>query len=401
MIKLDDVKKANENIKKAIKRTPLIECPLLNQITKGNVYLKLENLQKTGSFKARGAINKIMHLTDDEKKRGVIASSAGNHAQGVALGAKQAGIKATIVMPKFAPISKILATKSYGAEVILEGETFNDAYEHALKVQKENNYVFLHAFDDDEVIAGQGTIGIEIFEDLENVDVVLCPVGGGGIMAGIAVALKELKPNIKLIGVEAENMPSMKKALENNGPLLVTGPQTIADGIAVGRVGVKTHEIFKNLVDDVVIVSEDEISQAILFLIEKAKVVAEGAGATALAAVLSGKVNLEGLNVAIVISGGNIDITNIEKIVNRAQIIQNKRARLNILLKDIVGELTKVTNIISEKQANILYLNQTRYSNNLKTNEQLLELVIECVDSNHLESVLKELNEKKINFNLV
>lgn len=401
MIKLDDVKKANENIKNAIKRTPLIECPLLNQITKGNVYLKLENLQKTGSFKARGAINKIMHLTDDEKKRGVIASSAGNHAQGVALGAKQAGIKATIVMPKFAPISKILATKSYGAEVILEGETFNDAYEHALKVQKENNYVFLHAFDDDEVIAGQGTIGIEIFEDLENVDVVLCPVGGGGIMAGIAVALKELKPNIKLIGVEAENMPSMKKALENNGPLLVTGPQTIADGIAVGRVGVKTHEIFKNLVDDVVIVSEDEISQAILFLIEKAKVVAEGAGATALAAVLSGKVNLEGLNVAIVISGGNIDITNIEKIVNRAQIIQNKRARLNILLKDIVGELTKVTNIISEKQANILYLNQTRYSNNLKTNEQLLELVIECVDSNHLESVLKELNEKKINFNLV
>ncbi|MDC4459560.1 pyridoxal-phosphate dependent enzyme, partial [Acinetobacter baumannii] len=175
-------------------------------------------------------------------------------------------------------------------------ETFNDAYEHALKVQEENNYVFVHAFDDDRIIAGQGTIGLEIFEDLPNVDVVLCPVGGGGIMAGIAVALKELKPNVKLIGVEAASMPSMKKALENNGPLLVTGPQTIADGIAVGRVGNKTHEIFNNLVDDIVIVDEDDISQAILFLMEKSKVVAEGAGATALAAVLSNKVDVKGLN---------------------------------------------------------------------------------------------------------
>ncbi|WP_073508360.1 threonine ammonia-lyase [Streptobacillus notomytis] len=401
MIKLNDIKNANENIKNSIKRTPLIECPLLSNMTESNIYLKLENLQKTGSFKARGAINKIMNLTEEEKKRGVIASSAGNHAQGVALGAKQAGIKATIVMPKFAPISKILATKSYGAEVILEGETFNDAYEHALKVQEENNYVFVHAFDDDRIIAGQGTIGLEIFEDLPNVDVVLCPVGGGGIMAGIAVALKELKPNVKLIGVEAASMPSMKKALENNGPLLVTGPQTIADGIAVGRVGNKTHEIFNNLVDDIVIVDEDDISQAILFLMEKSKVVAEGAGATALAAVLSNKVDIKGLNVAIVISGGNIDITNIEKIVNRAQIIQNKRAKLNILIKDSVGELSKLTKIISEEQANILYLNQTRYSNNLKTSEQLLEIVIECVDSNHLKGVLNKLTENKFNYTLV
>ncbi|WP_064609332.1 threonine ammonia-lyase [Streptobacillus moniliformis] len=401
MIKLDDIKKANENIKNSIKRTPLIECPLLNHITGANVYLKLENLQKTGSFKARGAINKIMHLTEEEKKRGVIASSAGNHAQGVALGASQAGIKATIVMPKFAPISKILATKSYGAEVILEGETFNDAYEHALKVQKENDYVFLHAFDDDEIIAGQGTIGLEIFEDLENVDVVLCPVGGGGIMGGIAVALKTLKPNVKLIGVEAANMPSMKKALKNNGPLLVTGPQTIADGIAVGRVGNRTHEIFKDLIDDIVIVDEDEIAQAILFLMEKSKVVAEGAGATALAAVLANKVDVKGLNVAIVISGGNIDITNIEKIVNRAQIIQNKRVKLNILIKDMVGELSKLTKIISEEHTNILYLNQTRYSNNLKINEQLLEIVIECVDSNHLQGLLNKLTENNFKYTLV
>ncbi|WP_314011292.1 threonine ammonia-lyase [Pseudostreptobacillus hongkongensis] len=401
MITLKDIQIAQENIKDSIKRTPLIECPLLNQLTKANVKLKLENLQKTGSFKLRGALNKIQYLTEEEKNRGVIASSAGNHAQGVALGAQQAGIKATIVMPKFAPISKVIATQSYGANVILEGDTFNDAYLHAVKLQKETNAVFLHAFDDDIIIAGQGTLGLEVYEDFKDVDILLCPVGGGGLMAGIAVALKESNPNIQIIGVEAENIPSMKKALESDAPLLVTGPQTIADGIAVGRVGDRPFDIFKKYVDDVVLVNEDEISQAILFLLEKSKVVAEGAGATALAALLFNKIgNVEGKNIAVVISGGNIDITNIEKIVNRAQIIQKKRAKLHILLKDNVGELSKITNIVSENKANILYLNQTRYSNNLKTNEQLLELVIECVDSSHLTAVLDHLSDKGIEYSL-
>ena len=401
MITLKDIQIAQENIKDSIKRTPLIECPLLNQLTKANVKLKLENLQKTGSFKVRGALNKIQYLTEEEKNRGVIASSAGNHAQGVALGAQQVGIKATIVMPKFAPISKIIATQSYGANVVLEGDTFNDAYLHAVKLQKETNAVFLHAFDDDIIIAGQGTLGLEIYEDFKDVDILLCPVGGGGLMAGIAVALKESNPNIQIIGVEAENIPSMKKALESDAPLLVTGPQTIADGIAVGRVGDRPFDIFKKYVDDVVLVNEDEISQAILFLLEKSKVVAEGAGATALAALLFNKIgNVEGKNIAVVISGGNIDITNIEKIVNRAQIIQKKRAKLHILLKDNVGELSKITNIVSENKANILYLNQTRYSHNLKTNEQLLELVIECVDSSHLTAVLDHLSDKGIEYSL-
>ncbi|CAM3405238.1 threonine ammonia-lyase [Pseudostreptobacillus hongkongensis] len=402
MITLKDIQIAQENIKDSIKRTPLIECPLLNQLTKANVKLKLENLQKTGSFKVRGALNKIQYLTEEEKNRGVIASSAGNHAQGVALGAQQEGIKATIVMPKFAPISKIIATQSYGANVVLEGDTFNDAYLHAVKLQKETNAVFLHAFDDDIIIAGQGTLGLEVYEDFKDVDILLCPVGGGGLMAGIAVALKESNPNIQIIGVEAENIPSMKKALESDAPLLVTGPQTIADGIAVGRVGDRPFDIFKKYVDDVVLVNEDEISQAILFLLEKSKVVAEGAGATALAALLFNKIgNVEGKNIAVVISGGNIDITNIEKIVNRAQIIQKKRAKLHILLKDNVGELSKITNIVSENKANILYLNQTRYSHNLKTNEQLLELVIECVDSSHLTAVLDNLSDKGIEYSLV
>lgn len=402
MISLKDIDIAYSNIKDKIKRTPLVECPILTEMSGAkNVYLKLENLQKTGSFKARGAINKIMKLTEEEKKRGLIASSAGNHAQGVALGAKSLGINATIVMPEFAPISKILATKSYGANVILKGDTFNDAFLYAKELEKETNAVFLHAFDDDDVIAGQGTIGIEIFEDLKDVDLVLAPVGGGGILAGIAVALKELKPEITLIGVQSENIPSMKKALENNGPLLVQGPQTIADGIAVGKVGIKTHEIFDKFVEDVITVSEDEISNAILFLLEKSKVVAEGAGATALAAILSNKIDIKDKNVAIVISGGNIDITNIEKIVNRAQILQRRRAKLNIKLKDNVGELNHITSIISKNKANILYLNQTRYGNDLRVNEQLLEIVIECVDENHLEILLESLNEEKIEYILV
>lgn len=398
MIDLKKVQEAYENIKGSIKRTPLMECPLLSDMTGGNIYLKLENLQKTNSFKIRGALNKLKLLSEEEKSRGVIASSAGNHAQGVALGAREMGIKATIVMPKFAPISKVLATKSYGADVILEGETFNDAFEYALKVQKEKNYVFVHAFDDDDTIAGQGTIGLEILEDLENIDLLLCPVGGGGLMAGIIVALKELKPSVKLIGVQAENIPSMKKALENHSPLLVKGPTTIADGIAVGKVGVRTHEIFEKFIDEVITVTEDEIAQSILFLLEKSKVVAEGAGASALAALLANKIDVKGLNVAVIISGGNIDITNIEKIVNRSQIIQKRRAKMRILLKDMVGELSKITNIVAENKANILYLNQTRYCNDLKTNEQELELVVECVDNIHLETLLKAFEEKEISY---
>lgn len=397
MINSNDVKRAYENINKSIYKTPLIHSPILSYLTGANVQLKLENLQKTGSFKARGAINKILQLTDEEKRRGVIASSAGNHAQGVALGAKDANIKATIVMPKFAPISKIEATKSYGAEVVLQGDTFNDAFLHALEIQKQNDYVFLHAFDDDEIIAGQGTVGLEIYEEYKDVEVLLCPVGGGGLLAGIAVYLKEQNPNIKIIGVQTENIPSMKKALENNGPVLVTGPSSIADGIAVGKVGQIPYEIFKKYVDDVITVSEDEISQAILFLMEKNKLVVEGAGASALASVLANKVDIKGKNVAVVISGGNIDITNIEKIVNKAQILQGRRAKLDILLTDIVGQLNKVTEIISKNKGNILYLNQTRYFENLKSNEQLLELVLECLDINHLNSIKEKLKENGIN----
>lgn len=401
MIKLEDIKKAKKNIENSIKRTPLIECPLLSEKTGANIYLKLENLQKTGSFKIRGALNKIINMSEEEKKKGIIASSAGNHAQGVALGAKEANIKATIVMPKFAPTSKVLATRGYGAEVILEGDTFNDAFEHALKVQKENDFVFLHAFNDDYVIAGQGTIGLEIYEDLENIDMIICPVGGGGILAGAAVALKELKPDIKIIGVQTQNIPSMKKALENDEPILVKGPSTIADGIAVGKVGEKTHEIFKKYVDDVILVSEDEIANAILFLLEKSKVVAEGAGATTLAALLANKIDVKGLNVAVVISGGNIDITNLEKIVNRAQIIQKRRIKLDILVKDNVGELSFITSIIAKNKANILYINQSRYSSELEISQQFLEIVVECTSSKQLDGLLNELKENNINYKIV
>lgn len=401
MINLKNIQEARENIREVVKKTPLVECDYLNNIKGAKIFFKLENLQKTGSFKIRGAVNKIKNLSEEEKRKGLIASSAGNHAQGVALGAKEAGIEATIVMPKFAPVSKVLATQSYGANVVLEGETFNDAFEHALKLQKENDNVFIHAFNDDLVISGQGTVGLEIYEDMKDIDILICPVGGGGLLAGTAVALKELKPDIKIIGVQSENIPSMKEALNLGSPTLVKGPATIADGIAVGKVGEKTHEIFKNFVDDVVLVSEDEIAEAILFLLENVKVVSEGAGASAFAAVLSDKIDIKGKNVCIVVSGGNIDVTNLEKIVNKAQINRKRRVKLDVLVKDNVGELSYITGIISKNKANILYINQSRYSKQLEISQQFLEVVIECTNSIQLENLLQDLEKNNIKFNIV
>ncbi len=275
-----------------------------------NVYYKCENLQKTGSFKIRGACNKISNLTDEEKAKGVIASSAGNHAQGVALGAKMTGIKATIVMPETAPLAKVTATKSYGAEVVLNGAVYDDAYAKAVEIQKETGATFLHPFDDEYVIAGQGTIGLEIFKQLnENVDTILCPIGGGGIIAGIAVAAKGLNPNVKIIGVQTSNIPSMKVSKENGKVTTAFNGATIADGIAVKTPGNTTFEIINELVDEVITVSEEEIAQGMLFLMEHQKVVAEGAGAVTTAALLSGKYKPQkDENVVCVISGGNVDV---------------------------------------------------------------------------------------------
>lgn len=400
MISLKDVEEARILIKDDIKNTPLVRCPTLDKLTQATVYLKLENLQTIGSFKIRGAMNKIKSLSLEEKKKGIIAASAGNHAQGVAIAARKEKISATIVMPKFAPISKIEATESYGATVILYGDSFDEAYEKAVEIQQEKDLTFVHAFDDDKVIAGQGSIALEILDDIQDVDMIVSPIGGGGLIAGVAMAAKSLNKKIEIIGVQTSNIPSMVKALEAGKPYLIKGNKTIADGIAVGKPGTKTFEIIEKNVDNIVTVSEDEISEAILFLLEKSKVVAEGAGATALAGILSNKVNVKNKKIVIVISGGSVDITNLERIINRVLLIQKRRVKLTISLNDSVGQLNEITKIISRKKANILYLNQSRYSNDISVNEQSLEIVIECLNQKHLNTVLNALSKEKFNYKL-
>ncbi|MCJ8342048.1 MAG: threonine ammonia-lyase [Cetobacterium sp.] len=388
---LEDIKRAQEVIKDSIKRTPVVECPLLNNITGNEVFLKLENLQKTGSFKIRGALNKIANLTEQEKKNGVIASSAGNHAQGVALGAAAQGIKATIVMPATAPMAKVAATRSYGAEVVLEGSVYDDAYKKACEIQKETGATFLHPFDDKFVMAGQGTIGLEILEDIPNIDVVIVPIGGGGILSGISKALKSINPKIKVIGVESANAASMKEAIERNEVCEICSKPTIADGIAVRKAGSLTFEIIRENVDDIVTVTEDEIARAILFLMERSKVVAEGAGATPVAALLAGKIDVKDKKVCAVISGGNIDINLVERIMNRALMVEGRRYKFSIVLSDKSGELGKIVEILSSNNANILTVNQTMYEEALEINKQKATFVIECFDKEHRDSIKSKL----------
>lgn len=388
-VTLEMIKDAAYTIKDSIKRTQLMECPTLFEMTGNRVYFKLENLQKTGSFKIRGAMNKIMNLTDEEKARGVIASSAGNHAQGVALGATSLGIKSTIVMPGTAPLSKVAATKNYGAEVVQVGTVYDDAYKKACEIQKETGATFLHPFDDPYVIAGQGTIGLEILEDLENVDVVIVPIGGGGIISGIAKAIKSIKKDVKIIGVEPVNAPSMKEAVAKGCPCTVKVSPTIADGIAVARAGNLTCKIISEYVDDIVTVTEDELAKAILFLLEKSKVLAEGAGASPLAALLSGKIKEKGKNICCVVSGGNADITAVERIINKALVLSGRKVELNVIVEDRFGELNKLLSILAQEKASVLSINQTMYSSNLPINSQKATVAIECMDEAHRDRIIE------------
>lgn len=390
---LQDILTANEKIKNLLKRTPVVECPTLKDLTGNTIFFKLENLQKTGSFKIRGALNKIANLSDEEKKAGVIASSAGNHAQGVALGAAAKGIKATIVMPATAPLAKIAATRSYGAEVILEGTVYDDAYKKACEIQKQTGATFLHPFDDKYVIAGQGTIGLEILEDIPDIDIVLVPIGGGGIIAGIAKAIKSLKPNTKIIGIESANAASMNEALLKKEVYEISSKPTIADGIAVRKVGTETFKIAKEYVDEIITVTEDEIAKAILFLMEKSKVVAEGAGATPLAAILSNKIKEKDKKICAVISGGNIDINLIERVLNKALLLEGRRYSFSIELADKVGEMSKVVSKICELNANILSVNQTLYTPNIGITSQEATFVLECFGEEHKNEIKRSLEE--------
>ena len=391
-VSLEDIKAAREVLAKIARKTDIISSPV-SDLCAGNVYLKLENLQRTGSFKLRGAYNKIYNLTPEQRECGVIASSAGNHAQGVALAAAEFGIKSTVVMPETAPLSKITATKSYGAEVVLHGYVYDDAFTKALEIQNQTGAVFIHPFDDPYIIAGQGTIALEILEELPDADAILVPVGGGGLLAGIAAAAKAINPNIEIIGVEAANAPSMKVSIEKGEVSSLSSAFTFADGIAVKTPGRLTFEIAKRYVDQFITVEEDEIANATLLLLERFKLVAEGAGATPMAAVLSQRLKMSGKKVVAVISGGNIDVNLLSRIVDRGLAKAGRKTELTTVISDKPGSLQNMLKVISETGANIVEIHHNRITMEAELNWARVDLVLETQNNEHLEALLKKLHE--------
>lgn len=385
MLTLDKVYHASYVLKPVIRPTDLIYAPNINPNCK--VYLKTENLQVTGSFKVRGAYYKISQLSDEEKKRGVIACSAGNHAQGVALAATKNGIKSLICLPDGAPISKVEATKRYGAEVCLVEGVYDDAYQKALELKEKKGYTFIHPFDDESVIAGQGTIGLELLEQLPNIDAVVVPIGGGGLISGIAFAIKSLNPNIKVYGVQASGAPSMAGSMAQHKIQHLSEVSTIADGIAVKEPGEHTFALCSKYVDEVVTVTDDEISTAILTLIEQQKLIAEGAGAVSVAAVLFDKVPIKGKNVVCLVSGGNIDVTILSRVIKRGLLKAGRTAALNIELLDKPGQLKGVSRIIADMGGNVISIHHDRASEGSDINACVLRVEMETRDYAHIEQI--------------
>ena len=396
-LSLDRIYQAAFTLKDVARKTDLIYSPHFSG--KNQVYFKTENLQVTGSFKLRGAYFKISKLTDEEKAAGIVACSAGNHAQGVALAARRMGIKATICMPDGAPISKVQATKSYGAEVALVKGAYDDAYQYACRLQEEEHATFIHPFDDPDVIAGQGTIGLEILDQLKDVDVIVVPVGGGGLISGVAYAAKSLKPGIKIYGVQAKEAASMADSLKYDEQVTLNTVNTFADGIAVKHPGDLTFELIKDYVDGVVTVTEDEIAVAILALIEKQKLIAEGAGAVSLAAVMADKIPVEGKNVVCLVSGGNIDVNILSRVITRGLVTSGRNATLMIALEDKPGQLVDVATIIASCGANVTGVHYGHSDPNTAVTSCVLTLEIETKDFAQLEQVRNTL--KAEGFNLV
>lgn len=389
MLEISEIFNAAAVLKDVARRTAIIPAPKLCPGL--DLYLKTENLQLTGSFKLRGAYYKISQLTDEEKSRGVIACSAGNHAQGVALGATHNGIKSLICLPAGAPISKIEATKGYGAEVCLVPGVYDDAYAKAMELQKEYGYTFVHPFDDPKVIAGQGTIGLEILEQMPDVQAVIVPIGGGGLISGVAFAIKTLRPDVKVYGVQSTGAPSMAASLKEGKLCHLNDVSTIADGIAVKEPGVNTFDLISKYVDEVVTVSEDEIAAAILALMEQKKLVSEGAGAVAVAAAMFNKVPVKGKNVVCVVSGGNIDVSAHNRAVRRGLVKAGRDCSLIIDMPDKPGQLAGVLNIVSEHGGNVMGVVHERNTDNVDVNGCLLHLDIETRNHDHIAEIKKAL----------
>lgn len=385
MLTLDKIYHASYVLKDVIRPTNLVKSSHICEDCE--IYLKPENLQVTGSFKVRGSGYKISQLTDEEKKRGVIACSAGNHAQGVALAASKYGIKSLICLPDGAPISKVEATKNYGAEVCMVPGIYDDAYNEAQRLRKEKNYTFIHPFDDENVIAGQGTIGLEIVNEMPDVDAVVCAVGGGGLISGVACAIKSLNPNIKVYGVQAEGAPSMYKSIKTGKPVCLNKVSTIADGIQVKEPGSLTFKMVQKYVDDIVTVSDDEVSCAILKLIEAKKMIAEGAGAAPVAAVMFNKLPVKGKKVVCVVSGGNIDVTILNRVIKRGLLMSGRQQTICIELQDKPGQLKAVADIIAEKGANVISIHHERASEGSDVTGCYLRTVLETRNFEHVKEI--------------
>ena len=391
MITLDNVYRARNVLNGVVKKTDIIYAPKLKPSIE--LYLKTENLQITGSFKVRGSYYKMSKLSEEEKKRGVVACSAGNHAQGVALAAAKNGIKSVICLPDGAPISKIEATKSYGAEVCLVPGVYDDAYRRALELRDTEGYTFIHPFNDVDVIAGQGTIGLELVEQLPNLDAVIVPIGGGGLISGIAFTLKTINPSVKVYGVQATGAPSMYNSIKHGKIETLEKVSTIADGIAVKTPGETTFDLISKYVDEIVTVSDDEISAAILALMEQHKLVTEGAGAVAVAAAMFGKINLEGKRVVAVLSGGNIDVTILSRVIKRGLLMSGRSTQLLIELVDKPGQLKDVSRIIADLGGNVTSVHHERANEGSDVNGCFLRIILETRNFDHIAQIHKALED--------
>lgn len=389
MLALDKVYHAAFVLKNVVKKTDTVKATEINP--KSNIFLKTENLQLTGSFKVRGAYYKISQLSEEEKSHGVIACSAGNHAQGVALAATKNGIKSIICLPDGAPISKVEATKKYGAEVCLVKGVYDDAYNKAVELQKEHNYTFIHPFNDIDVIAGQGTIGLEILDQIPDLDAVIVPVGGGGLIAGIGFVVKTLNPSCKVYGVQSSGAPSMVNSLRDNNINNLEKVSTIADGIAVKTPGDITFDFCKKYVDEIVTVTDDEVASAILALMEKHKIVTEGAGAVSVAAAMFDKVDIAGKNTACIVSGGNIDVTILSRVISRGLLKAGRSLTLTFELSDKPGQLEGISHIIADLGGNIVSIYHDRYDMDIKITSCILEIRLETRDHNHCTQIIDAL----------
>ncbi|MBQ2346819.1 MAG: threonine ammonia-lyase [Clostridia bacterium] len=392
MFTLENVYQASFVLKDIIRNTGLIHASKIKPDV--DLYIKPENLQVTGSFKVRGAAYKISQLTAEEKAKGVIACSAGNHAQGVALAAQRNKIKSVICLPDMAPISKVEATRAFGAQIELVNGVYDDAYQHALKLKDELGLTFIHPFDDEYVIAGQGTIALEILNDNPNVEAIVVPVGGGGLISGIAYTVKTLRPNVKVYGVQAAGAPSMANSVKEGSILTLDSVKTIADGIAVKQPGQNTFDICSKYVDDIVTVTDDETATAILTLMEKQRLVAEGAGAVSVAAVMFDKLPVKGKNTVCIVSGGNIDVTILSRVIDRGLLKSGRLCKLSIALTDKPGQLRDISAIIASFGANVVSVNYERAGKGTDVNSCIISLELETKNSQHIKQVKEGLTSQ-------